>query len=288
MVYKVHFSTSTFTYPKIEDPLLLTCRLVYKEALPLYYGNATLCFLSLENLMDYTQTIPPSIISSLRHLHVYTTKMFIKHGLKSIMCDEVSLSELIETIPGLALDRLTVEVSDMDRFPCEMETMIESRGYKELTIRSSVPEDHFLTKKLATSMMKCHAFVSVMSEEESGASFHWWQCISDQWEMVWDENLSKNCQASEPDGVPHIMEVRVKRGRDADYVETGKMFQQSHKRTLTEKQVRSRMRYSTNAKPCHGKTSKQRIYSNALLAVFKSNHQNTKNLGYGLQLMVMN
>ncbi|KAL8850280.1 MAG: hypothetical protein Q9221_004790 [Calogaya cf. arnoldii] len=219
-----------------------------KEAQPFYWPNVRLYFLGTKHLLDYLTTVPHNTLCKLRHISVrgYPLPCYPNEGANAYRT--YGFQDVLPLFPGLQLTTLWLGDPYHGEWAAEdgwghdaaywiVEALIKSKGFKELIY--VVESDQFMkpvhftrtlagpprveTQEISERHPQPSIWDAMMKERDgadSGARVELYRLLDNGKRRVPLRTEFETVQeaSAEKDGQ---IEVRVRRGKDADYVQNG-------------------------------------------------------------------
>ncbi|KAL9023970.1 MAG: hypothetical protein Q9196_006854 [Gyalolechia fulgens] len=255
-VYRSHFSTLNLTYPHFDLPhLLLSSRQLHNEALPLYCENARFEFKGTKQLVDFLTAINHETLCKLRHIAVRGFPFPVYRDSEAFGYTTYSFEQVLPLFPGLQLSTLWVGDPFHGKWSSEdgwghnatystVGELIKSQGFKELIY--VVENDRFLkpvrfesqnswsATNATDSTSGTHEAESrypqpstwdAMIKERDGpsAGVEMFRLLEDGSHRIPLRTEFETVQEASGKGSEGQIEVRIKRGTDADHVQKGEL-----------------------------------------------------------------
>ncbi|KAL8905046.1 MAG: hypothetical protein Q9171_006824 [Xanthocarpia ochracea] len=245
-VYRSYFSTLNLTYPHFGLPyLLLSSRRLHNEALPLYRENARFNFKGTKQLLDFLTSINHETLCKLRHIAVRGFSFLVYRDTEAFAYTTYSFEQVLPLFPGLQLSTLWVGDPFHGKWSSEdgwghnatystVDELIKSQGFKELIF--VVENDRFLKPvrfdshatsgtQGAESRHPQPSTWDAMIKERDGpsASVEMYRLLDDGSHRIPLRTEFETVQEATGKGDEGQIEVRIKRGTNADHVQKGEL-----------------------------------------------------------------
>lgn len=255
-VYRSHFSTLNLTYPHFGfPPLLLSSRQLHDEATPLYWENARLNFKGTKQLVDFLTSINYETLCKLRYIAVRGFPFPVYQDTEAFSYTTYNFEHVLPLFPGLQLSTLWVGDPFHGKWSMEdgwghnaaysaVDELIKSQGFKELIY--VVENDRFLkpvrfqshgswsTTNTTNSMSGTHEPKSrhpqpstwdaaIKERDGPSASVEMYRLLEDGNHRIPLRSEFETIQEATGKGDEGQIEVRIKRGTDADHVQKGEL-----------------------------------------------------------------
>ncbi|KAL8855703.1 MAG: hypothetical protein Q9178_007669 [Gyalolechia marmorata] len=245
-VYRSHFSTLDLTYPHFGLPhLLLSSRRLHNEASPLYCENARFKFKGTKQLVDFLTSIDHETLCKLRHIAVRGFPFPLYSVAEAFSYTTYSFEEVLPLFPGLQLSTLWVGDPFHGKWSSEdgwghnatystVDELIKSQGFKELIY--VVENDRFLkpvrfqgpgTQEAESRHPQPSTWDAMIKERDgSSASVEMYRLLEDGSHRIPLRTEFERVQEATGMGDEGQIEVRIKRGTNADHVQKGELLNQ--------------------------------------------------------------
>ncbi|KAL8904479.1 MAG: hypothetical protein Q9207_003243 [Kuettlingeria erythrocarpa] len=253
-VYRSYFSALNLTYPHLgPSPLLLSSRRLHSEASPSYWENVRFNFKGTKQLVDFLTSIDHETLCKLRHIAVRGFPFPVYRDPDAYGYSTYAFNDILPLFPGLQLSTLWVGDPFHGKWSTEdgwghnasysaIDDFIKCQGFKELVY--VVENDRFLKRvrfENSNSWSVTNATDSTsgtwepnirypqpstwdaMMKERDGttASVEMCRLLDDGNRRVPLDTEFETIQHATGNGDEGQIEVRIKRGTNADHAQKG-------------------------------------------------------------------